>query len=127
MQKHELRQIIREELSNARTNQHLNEAMSSEAAHDIGYHIGPNSRKKVDETSPEAIYIKDIADQFYNTGYPISQLRKNKIISAFIQGFVDSVGSNQYRNEGLPTTMIILARLGANGFPPKGQSLGTLK
>ena len=127
MLKHELRQIIREELNNTRTNQRLNEAMSSEAAHNVGYHIGPNSREKVDETSSEAIYIKDIADQFYNTGYPINQLRKNKIINAFTQGYVDSVGSNQYRNEGLPTVMTILARLGANGFPPKGQVLGNLK
>ena len=118
----EFRKLIREEVRN-----NLNEAISPQAAYDIGFHIGPNARKKIDETSPEAIYIKDVADKFYNIGYPISKLRKDKTVIAFIKGFVDSVGSSQYRNEGLSTMMIILTRVGANGFPPKGQSLGPLK
>ena len=118
----ELRKVIREEVKN-----NLNEAISPQAAFEIGQHIGPNARKKIDETSPEAVYIKKIADKLYNQGYPLKKLTEDKILSAFIEGFVYSVSSDRYRNEGLSTMVGILTRVAVNGYPPKGQSLGALK
>ena len=65
----ELRKVIREEVKN-----NLNEAISPQAAFEIGQHIGPNARKKIDETSPEAVYIKKIADKLYNQGYSLENV-----------------------------------------------------
>jgi len=131
MKKFELRQLIREEISNTLTNQHLNEAITPQASSKVGFGIGPNSREKIDETSPEAVYIKDIADKLYNQGYPLSKLSKDKIVIAFIEGYVNSVFSDRYslryEDEKLLTMVEILTRLAINGYPPKSQSLGPLK
>jgi hypothetical protein len=127
----ELRKTIREEVRNTLTNQHLNEAVTPQKAASVGFGIGPNSREKIDETSPEAVYIKDIADKLYNQGYPLSKLSKDKIVIAFIEGYVNSAFSDRYslryEDEKLLTMVEILTRLAINGYPPKSQSLGPLK
>lgn len=119
---HEAKQDIKEDAENA-----INEAVTAQKAASLGFGIGPNSREKIDETSPEAVYIKDIADKLYNQGYPLNKLIKDKIVIAFIDGYVNSVSSSGYRNEGLSTMVMILSRVAVNGYPPKGQVLGRLK
>ena len=123
MKKSQLKQIIKEEIIKAlkEENVTISEAMTPKAAQFIGYHYGPNRREKIDQNSPEAIYIKNIADSLYNTGYPISKLEGDDIISAFVDGNVDSTGSSQatfqYKQNPLLTTIRVLINLAINGWP----------
>jgi len=131
MKKSQLQQIIREEITlikESATNT-ISEAMTSKAAEFIGYNVGPNRHQEIDLNSPEAVYIKNIADRLYNEGYPISKLDKDKIISAFVDGYVNSIGSNQaafqYRNNKLSSIIKVLSALAAKGWPKEGQVLGS--
>jgi len=123
MKKSELQQIIKEEIfliKKSATNT-ISEAMTPKAAQFIGYHYGPNRREKIDQNSPEAVYIKNIADSLYNTGYPITKLEGDEIISAFVDGNVNSTGSSsatvQYKQNPLLTTIMVLINLAVKGWP----------
>lgn len=123
MKKSELKQIIKEEISKSlnEANVTISEAMTPKAAQFIGYNYGPNRREKIDQNSPEAVYIKNIADSLYNTGYPISKLEGDEIISAFVEGVVDSTGSSQatfqYKQNPLLTTIKVLINLAVKNWP----------
>jgi hypothetical protein len=89
---HEAKQDIKEDAENA-----INEAVTAQKAASLGYGIGPNTVEKIDETSPEAVYIKDIADKLYNQGYPLSKLIKDKIVIAFIDGHLETIEMKDYQ------------------------------
>ena len=131
MKKSELQQIIREEITliKKRATNTINEAMTPKAAKLVGYNVGPNRSQKIDLNSPEAVYIKNIADRLYNEGYPISKLDKDKIVSAFVDGYVDSAGSTSttigYRNNKLSTIIKVLVGLAVKGWPKEGRVLGS--
>ena len=121
----EFRKLIREEVREVVKNPKT----PIQVATHIGYNVGPNTDEEIDQNSTEAVYIKTIADRLYNTGYPLSKLDKDEIISAFVGGYVNSAGSSdstfQYRNNKLSTIIKVLSALALKGWPKKGRVLGS--
>jgi hypothetical protein len=116
MKKLELKQIIKEEVSNV-----LNELQptTNNPYFVLGFSVGPNSKQGIDPNSKEAKYIMSRA----KGSFTLDELTGDKNLVEFTKGFIASIGSSQAKYEGAPSVVRLLIRVAKDGWPKPGYVL----
>jgi hypothetical protein len=94
----------------------LHEEQEQSIYYKLGYQFGPNRRLKINPEMPEVKNILNMADTLYNSGVAIKDLESGPALE-FTKGYIDSIGSNSSRYNGVQDVIRILLYIREKGLP----------